>query len=89
MGILASAADERIQDVVVTDETLTFILEDKRHISVPLFWYPKLFDANDKQRSEWRHCCGRYGIHWPYINEDLSSLGLLVGKPAPKVSKST
>jgi hypothetical protein len=29
---------------------------------------------------------GGYGIHWPEIDEDLSTEGLLRGAPAPKIS---
>jgi hypothetical protein len=29
---------------------------------------------------------GGFGIHWPDIDEDLSTAGLLRGSPAPRVS---
>lgn len=57
-------------------------------ISVPLARYPKLLKATPKQRSHWELCGGGYGIHWPEIDEDLSTEGLLRGSPAPNGVKA-
>lgn len=76
-------AGERITDVRVTDDTLTADLIDGRTISVPLVWYPRLLHATAAQRSNWRISGGGFGIHWPDLDEDLSSDGLLHGAPAP------
>ena len=38
------------------------------------------------QRKNWKIAGGGYGIHWPDIDEDLSTEGLLRGAPAPKAS---
>jgi len=75
-------AGERITDVRVTDDTLSADLIDGRTISVPLVWYPRLLHATVAQRSNWRISGGGFGIHWPDIDEDLSSDGLLHGAPA-------
>ncbi|HHT9134530.1 MAG TPA: DUF2442 domain-containing protein [Candidatus Avalokitesvara rifleensis] len=82
MGILALAADERVKDVQVTDDTLSVDLMDGRTIAVPLTWYPRLLNATPKQRNNWQICGGGYGI-----DEDLSTEGLLRGAPAPRESK--
>ena len=84
MGILALAADERVKGVRSDDATLTVDLMDGRTISAPLAWYPRLLNATQKQRDHWELCGGGYGIHWPEIDEDLSTEGLLRGSPAPK-----
>jgi uncharacterized protein DUF2442 len=63
MGILALSADERVRDVRVSEDTLTVGLMDGRTISVPLVWYPRLFDGTPKQRSNWKVCAAGYGIH--------------------------
>lgn len=84
MGILALAADERVKDVRFSEDTLSVELMDGRTISVPLAWYPRLLNATDKQRSHWKISGAGYGIHWPDIDEDLSTEGLLRGAPAPK-----
>lgn len=86
MGILALEADERVKDVQVTEDTLSVSLMDGRTISVPLAWYPRLFNATPEQRKNWQVCGGGYGIHWPDIDEDLSTEGLLRGAPAPRIS---
>jgi Protein of unknown function (DUF2442) len=80
-------AGERIKDVHLTDDTLTADLIDGRTISVPLAWYPRLLHATAEQRSNWCIAGGGFGIHWPDIDEDLSSEGLLRGAPAPGASK--
>lgn len=84
MGILALAADERVADVFSTDEELSVRLMDGRTITVPLAWYPRLLNATDEQRNNWKISGGGYGIHWPDIDEDLSTEGLLRGAPAPR-----
>ncbi|MBI5407506.1 MAG: DUF2442 domain-containing protein [Nitrospirae bacterium] len=86
MGILALAADERVKGVNVTEDALSVSLMDGRTISVPLAWYPRLFNATPEQRKNWQICGGGYGIHWPDIDEDLSTEGLLRGAPAPRTS---
>ncbi|HVO25897.1 MAG TPA: DUF2442 domain-containing protein [Candidatus Margulisiibacteriota bacterium] len=86
MGILALSADERVRDVRVSEDTLTVDLMDGRTISVPLLWYPRLLAGTSKQREKWQLCAAGYGIHWPDLDEDLSTEGLLRGAPAPTVS---
>ena len=84
MGILNLAADERVVDVNVTDDTLSVRLMDGRTISVPLVWYPRLLNATAEQRRNWRISGGGYGLRWEEIDEDLSTEGLLRGAPAPR-----
>jgi len=84
MGILALGADERVKDVRFIDDSLVVDLVDGRSISVPLAWYPRLARASVADRANWRISAGGYGIHWPAIDEDLSTEGLLRGAPAPK-----
>lgn len=86
MGILALAADERVADVEVNEDELSVRLMDGRRISVPLVWYPRLLNATEAQRNNWRLIGGGYGIHWEDIDEDLSTEGLLRGAPAPRPS---
>ncbi len=86
MGIPVTTADERVKDVRVSDDTLSVDLMDGRTITVPLVWYPRLLNATTAQRSNWEVCGAGYGIHWPDIDEDLSTEGLLRGAPAPRAS---
>lgn len=84
MGILALAADERVAAVEFTSDFLCVTLRDGRMISVPLAWYPRLLGAPEAARSHWKISGGGYGIHWPDLDEDLSTEGLLRGAPAPR-----
>ncbi len=83
MGILATNADERVADVHFTADEIRVTLMDGRSISAPLAWYPRLLHATARQRKNWRTAGGGYGMHWPDIDEDLSTEGLLRGAPAP------
>jgi hypothetical protein len=85
MNISARITDERVAGVSCTDDDLTVDLMDGRTISAPLAWYPRLLKATPEQRANWRTCAAGYGIHWPDIDEDLSTEGLLRGAPAPGV----
>ena len=84
MGILALTADERVVNVKITRNTLSVDLRDGRTITVPLAWYPRLFNATTTQRKNWQVAGGGYGIYWPDLDEDLSTEGLLRGAPAPR-----
>ncbi len=72
---------ERVKNVS-TEDALAVDLMDGRTIIVPLVWYPKLLDAAHEQRRNWKLSSAGYGIHWPDIDEDLSTEGLLRGAPA-------
>jgi len=83
MGTLALNADERVDSVAFTEEFLVVGLKDGRRISVPIEWYPRLAHCSAVELSNWQICGGGYGIHWPDLDEDLSTEGLLRGAPAP------
>jgi hypothetical protein len=88
MGILALAADERVNGVKFTKDSLSVALRDGRTITVPLAWYPRLLNASSAERKNWQVAGGGYGIHWPDIDEDLSTEGLLRGAPAPRSAQA-
>ncbi|MBA2665418.1 MAG: DUF2442 domain-containing protein [Trueperaceae bacterium] len=83
MSTAAGSADERVQDVWFADDEFTVTLSDGRRISVPLAWYPRLLAAPPEERANWQISGGGFGIHWPDIDEDLSTEGLLRGARAP------
>ena len=72
---------ERVKDVRFTDDTIAVDLLDGRTIVVPLAWYPTLLEATRRQRQHWHISGAGYGIHWPDVDEDLSTKGLLRGAP--------
>jgi hypothetical protein len=82
MGILAKSADERVRGIHFSEDAMSVDLLDGRTITVPLAWYPRLLEASVEQRSKWEPCAAGYGIHWPLLDEDLSTEGLLRGIPA-------
>jgi hypothetical protein len=82
MNISAKIKDERVRDVRCDADNLIVKLMDGRTISAPLVWYPRLANATPEQRARWEKCAGGFGIHWPDLDEDLSTEGLLRGLPA-------
>jgi len=79
--------DPRAVGVVVDDDELTVDLADRRRVTVPLVWFPRLLHASPAQRRNWRFIGDGQGIHWPDVDEDLSVDGLLLGAPSPDASK--
>ncbi|SFP38482.1 DUF2442 domain-containing protein [Sphingomonas rubra] len=82
MNISARITDERVLDVRFDEASLIVDLMDGRTISAPLAWYPRLLNATPEQRTNWQRAGAGYGLHWPDIDEDLSTDGLLRGAPA-------
>ena len=81
MSISANKLDEPLAiDVRVDAEKLSVELADGRTISVPISWYPRLLHATAAERRQWTLIgCGR-GIHWPDLDEDISTEALLQGR---------
>src|SRR6266545_4601954 len=83
-GMSSSAVEigSRASEVVVTDDELIVQLVDGRKLSVPLVWFPRLLDASEKERRQFRLIGDGEYINWPAIDEDLSISGLLRGSPS-------
>lgn len=77
-----------IQQVTVTDDTLSADLSDGRTISVPLAWYPRLLRGSAEERNDWRFIGGGNGIHWNQLDEDISIKNLILGQPSGESQKS-
>ena len=88
MSISEIKPGERVKDVHFSEDNVSVDLMDGRTISVPLAWYPRLLHATTEQRQNLKLAGGGFGIHWPDIDEDLSTEGLLRGAPAPRQSIS-
>jgi hypothetical protein len=84
MSSLTTIADERVASVEITEDEIIVSILDGRRIAVPLVWFPRLLRATPQQRQNWEVAGGGYGIHWPEIDEDLSTEGLLRGAPSPE-----
>lgn len=77
MNTLAVKVKPQIVDISFTSDSLHVILADGREISAPLEWFPRLRDANKRQRKNWRLIGRGIGIHWEEIDEDISVKSLL------------
>ena len=75
-------ADIKVQNVIITNDTLTVALNDGRSISAPLTWFPRLLHGTPDERSNWRLIGNAEGIHWSDLDEDISVENLLLGKPS-------
>ncbi len=53
------------------------LLDDGREIAIPLDWFPRLRDATEKEKNNWRLIGGGEGIHWEDLDEDILVEGLL------------
>lgn len=72
MNTLAIRLDSHAVDVAIDETALHFILADGREISAPLEWFPRLRDASETQRNNWRLIGRGIGVHWPEIDEDIA-----------------
>jgi len=71
-----------IQQVTITDDTLSVDLSDGRTISVPLAWYPRLLNGSILERNDYRLIADGSGIHWHQLDEDISLKNLILGQPS-------
>ena len=78
----------RVQDLRITADTLTVQLTDAREVSVPLAWYPRLLNAEPKERRTWRLIARGERIHWPDLDEDISVQNILLGQPSGESQES-
>jgi hypothetical protein len=73
MPISANRLDVQALSVEFVDASIRVILDDGREISAPLAWFPRLRDASDAQRANWRLIGRGEGVHWPDLDEDVST----------------
>ncbi|MBN2542154.1 DUF2442 domain-containing protein [bacterium] len=78
----------RALKISFTDDSLVVELEDGRTVMVPISWFPRLQDGNQKERSNWRLIGRGEGIHWPDLDEDISVDNLLSGQPSGESQRS-
>jgi hypothetical protein len=62
------------------DKEMMYVsLIDGRIISVPLIWFPILYDASAEQRKNYEIGGGGIALHWEELDEDLSVANLMAG----------
>ena len=60
----------RVKKIWFADERLFIETNKKEVLSQPLRFYPRLKNATNEQRNEWKQSYG--GLHWEEIDEDIS-----------------
>ena len=74
--------------ISVNDDALAVDLADGRTITVPLAWFPRLAAGTPVERANWRLIGGGEGIHWPDLDEDISTRSLLAGRRSGETQES-
>ncbi len=59
------------------NQIFTVYLDDGMTLCIPYKWYSRLELASQSQRRFVRITGGGIGLHWPDIDEDLSTSGLI------------
>lgn len=77
MNTLANPKPVHGKAVRFEQDKFFVILEDDREIGVPYDWFPKLRNATEEQRRNWRFIGRGLGIHWEDLDEDISIAALL------------
>jgi hypothetical protein len=67
------------KDIQFDEQMMHVSLTDGRIISVPLIWFPLLYEATPEQRQHYEIGGGGVSLHWPELDEDLSVANLLAG----------
>ena len=87
MDTLSIKPPPRAVRVSCSEVELTVELADGRRIAVPIAWFPRLSGAATEQRNTWEILGEGTGIHRPKIDEDISVVSLLAGKPSVEYSR--
>ena len=83
------SSEPRMMAMSVMEDLIIAELEDRRTISVPLAWSWRLSEATPEQRNNFEIIGRGEGAHWPDIDEDISTRGMLSGVPARPLNKQT
>lgn len=79
MNSLAIKFDDHAINLTFTKDSLHFFLADGREVLAPIEWFPRLRDANDSDRNNWRFIGNGLGVHWPSLDEDISVRSIIRG----------
>src|SRR3990172_4964449 len=88
MSTLVLEVEPIAVEVKVTDDGLMIDLSDGRRVIVPLAWYPRLLNASDTERQNWRLLGDGYAIEWPDLDEHIGMEGLLAGRQSGESPQS-
>lgn len=68
----------KVRSVWFNAEKVYFDFQDGRTMGAPLVWFPRLQNATEAQRQNWRLIGRGYGVHWEELDEDLSAEGMFL-----------
>ena len=74
----------KVETISLSGTTLTLSVDGKQYRVDITEQSERLARATQQQRESFEVSPSGYGIHWPDIDEDLSTEGLLRGAPAPR-----
>ncbi|KAA3600907.1 MAG: DUF2442 domain-containing protein [Calditrichaeota bacterium] len=80
--------DFKILELNVTEDSIYVDLNDGRTIIVPLIWYPRLFNASQEERENWRLIGDGDGVHWAFLDEDISIKHFVLGRRSGESQRS-
>ncbi len=80
--------DFKILELNVTEDSIYVDLNDGRTIIVPLIWYPRLFNASQEERESWRLIGDGDGVHWTFLDEDISIKHFILGRRSGESQRS-
>ena len=73
-----------IRRVNVTADMVTLYLEDGRIVGMPTVWSPRLSDADEAERQNYKIIGHGAGLHWPDLDEYVSARSILLGRRSPE-----
>lgn len=62
----------RVRSAHFNSNYVCFLLHDKREITVPLSWFPKLFNVPHDSRCEYTISADGRTVTWPNLDEEVS-----------------
>ena len=80
--------EARAKGVEATEDMLVVALTDGRIVSVPLAWYPRLWYGTPEERAQVELLGDGAILHWPALDEDLSVMGIVLGKRSGETPES-
>jgi hypothetical protein len=66
--------------VALIEDALVVELADRRSLTVPLAWYPRLLHGAESERQNRQILGDGYAIEWPDLDEHIGVEGLLAGR---------
>ncbi len=80
MTTLTLTTEPTATHIEFTHTTFTIHLADRRQLTIPLDWYPRLHHATPDERHNWELLGDGYAIEWPQLDEHIGIEGLLAGR---------